>query len=230
MKLFADPRFYDRIAPAYAIAQRSIPLWRGYIRQVLPWLAKGHRVLEIGAGPGMLLGMLARRRHQVVGLDVSWAMLRQARRRLRRFRLPVCLVRGDAVHLPYLDHTFDRVVMTFTLSAIPDAQQTLCEIARVLCPGGILALVDAGFPPSGSRLGTALARLWIALGDSMWDEATLMRRAGLEVIAGRELGVFGSVHLVVGRKPTCEPRATTSWLAGKESWPDLLNGQGDTAR
>jgi ubiquinone/menaquinone biosynthesis C-methylase UbiE len=198
---FNYQRFYDRLAPIYATAIRLIPVWRHYIEQVLPWLPNTGAVLEIGPGPGLLLAQLAGRCPLAVGLDFSPGMIRQAHRHLRRANLPVGLVRGNATCLPFAAGSFDGVTTTFTFSAIPDGPAAMSEMARVLRPAGLLALVDSGFPGDGNLIGRGLVRVWELFGDFMRDEAALMREAGLEVIERREFGAFDIIRLVVGRKP-----------------------------
>jgi ubiquinone/menaquinone biosynthesis C-methylase UbiE len=127
-------------------------------------------------------------------------MLRQAR---GRAGAPV--VRGDAASLPFADAAFEAVVTTFAFSAFPDGDAAMSELARVLAPGGQLALVDAGLPRDGNALGSGIAGLWERFGDFMRDDAALMTEAGLVVETYRELGAFGSVHLTVGRKRLATP-------------------------
>lgn len=201
MPEFPYQRFYDSLAWIYGAAMRAIRPWLAYARQSLPWLPTEGRVLEIGHGPGLLLEELASRYALAAGLDLSLGMIRQARRRLQRAGLPARLVRGDAVALPYRTGSFDGIVATFTLSAIPDGGAAMREMARVLRPGGMLSLVDACLPPDGNLVGTALARLWTLLGDHMRHEAELMRQAGFEVVERREFGAFHGIRLVAGRKP-----------------------------
>ncbi|MBM3136380.1 MAG: class I SAM-dependent methyltransferase [Chloroflexi bacterium] len=197
---FPYQRFYDRLAPLYATAMRLLPVWRRYTEQVLPWLPPGGAVLEIGPGPGLLLAQLAGRYSLAVGLDVSPGMLQEARRRLHRANLPVRLVQGEATHLPFAAGSFDAIATTFTFSAIPDGPAALGEMARLLRPAGVLALVDAGIPGDGNPIGTGLARLWTMFGDFLRDEAALMRQAGLDVIERQEFGAFNGIRLVVGRQ------------------------------
>jgi len=197
---FSTQRFYDWLAPFYAPAQRLLPVWRRYTEAVRPWLPPAGAVLEIGPGPGVLLEKLAGRHPLAVGLDLSPGMLHQAQQRLRDAHRPTRLVRGDAVRLPFARGRFDGVAITFTLSAIPDGLGAVREMARVLRPAGVLALVDAGYPGDSNLLGRGLARLWELGGDFMRDEAALMTQAGLQVIERREFGAFDSIRLVVGRK------------------------------
>jgi ubiquinone/menaquinone biosynthesis C-methylase UbiE len=200
-KPFNYQRFYDWLAPIYATGQRLLPMWRRYTEEVLPWLPPTGTVLEIGPGPGLLLEKLAGRHPLAVGFDLSPGMLREAGRRLRGAHRRTRLMRGDSTDLPFASNSFDGVTLTFALSAIPDGLGAVREMARVLRPTGVLALVDAGYPSDGNQIGRTLAWLWELGGDFMRDEAVLMDQAGLEIVVRREFGAFNSIRLVVGRKP-----------------------------
>lgn len=197
---FNYQRFYDRVARIYAIGMPLIPMWRHYVQQVLPWLPSTGTILEIGPGPGWLLAQLAERYPLAVGLDLSPRMIREAQSHLHHVNLPAPLAQGDATHLPFATDSFGGLAITFTFSAIPDGRAAMTEIARVLCPGGVVALVDAGIPSDGNPIGVGLARLWELFGDLRRDEATLMQEAGLDIIERREFGDFNGIRLVVGRK------------------------------
>ncbi len=193
-------RFYDCIAPVYAAAQWALPVWRRYTHAVLPWLPESRAVLEIGPGAGLLHTLLARKYPFAVALDLAPRMLHETRARLHRTGKPARLVQADAQHLPFARESFDGVALTFVFSAIPDGAAALREMARVLRPGGVIALVDACEPHSGNPVGMWLARQWERFGDFMRDEAALMRAAGLDVIHCREFGAFDSIRITVGRK------------------------------
>jgi len=197
---FGYTRFYDPIAPLYGFGQALLPVWRGYTESVLPWLPPQGRLLEIGPGPGLLLTRLARRSDLAVGLDLSPGMLGECRQRLLMAGLPVRLVNASAGHLPLASATFDVVVLTFAFSAFPDGAGVMGEIARILRPGGVVALVDACLPSDGNWAGVQLAHLWEQFGDFMRDEAGLMEQAGLSIVECKEFGAFNSIRLTVGRK------------------------------
>jgi ubiquinone/menaquinone biosynthesis C-methylase UbiE len=195
-------RLYDGMAPVYAGAMRLLPVWRRYTEAAWPWLwtlPASSAVLEIGPGPGVLLAQLARRFRLAAGLDLSTGMLQQAQRRLGQAGQPALLVQGDAARLPLAAASFDAVVLTFAFSAFPDGLGAMREMRRVLRPGGLAILVDAGLPSDGNCIGVALARAWTLFGDFMRDEASLMAQAGLVVIERREFGAFDGIRLVVGR-------------------------------
>lgn len=104
----------------------------------------GHRVLEIGSGPGEALRDAARRARggRIVGIDVSEPMVRMARARNReaiaRGEIDVRL--GDGVTLGVSGETYDRVVSVHSIYFWRDVENTLAEIASALAPGGRVVL------------------------------------------------------------------------------------------
>lgn len=193
-------RMYDRMAPFYGFFWERVRPWLRYTQTVLPELPKHGRVLEVGPGPGVLHRQLAERSQMAVGLDLSLGMLRQTQRRLRDADKPIRLAQGNAIFLPFAPASFEAVTMTFVFSAIPDGPAALREFYRVLRPGGLLALVDAGVPGDGNAPARFLARMWELFGDFMRDEAALMREAGFEILIRRQFGAFKGMRLVVGRR------------------------------
>ena len=134
-------RNWDKHASTY---DRSMTFWeRRLFGQTRRWIcrqATGH-VLEVAVGTGLNLphypaGVT------IAGIDFSSAMLDIARRRAEELGRPVDLRLGDAHHLDFADNTFDTVVATFSLCAIPDHRRALAEMIRVLRPGGTLLLAD----------------------------------------------------------------------------------------
>ena len=145
-------------------------------------------ILEIWTGAGVLLEKLALRGEAVIGLDLSPGMLAETQARLRSKRMPVNLINGDATHIPLADACVDCIVTTFAFSAIPDGAGAMSEMTRVLLPGGLLALVDAGIPDERQLGGRGFGQSMGIVRRSDADEAVLMRRAGLTVVARREFG------------------------------------------
>lgn len=116
-------------------------LWRKWQQSTLACLPAAGTVLEVGFGPGHLLADLAAAGCQPVGLDLSPAMLRQARRRLRGQGLKVPLCRGRAEALPFATCVFDAVVLTFPTPFVYDPAW-LRHVVRALKPGGSLIVLD----------------------------------------------------------------------------------------
>lgn len=193
-------RLYDRMAPFYASAMRLFPMWLRYVQPVLPWLYQKQAVLEIGPGPGLLHEQLARSHAFTVGLDLSFGMLRHAQHRLLRQKLTPRLAQANAIVLPFADCTFDGIVLTFVFSAIPDDVAALREMQRVLCPMGVVVLIDARVPSHGNVVARGLGRLWALFGDQLRDETAPMRTVGFNVIERKEYGAFHSIRLTVANK------------------------------
>ena len=151
----------------------------------------GHRILEIGCGTGNL-AILAKRLHpkaQIVGLDPDPKALARSRRKAERKALSIQLDRGFSDVLPYPDGSFDRVLsalMFHHLLSLDDKIKTLCEVRRVLRPGGSLHLLDfeGGVAPSGGHL-TRLLHRHRHRTDHLRDDSgdgipTLMKEAGFD--------------------------------------------------
>jgi ubiquinone/menaquinone biosynthesis C-methylase UbiE len=99
------------------------------------------RVLEVAIGTGLNLAHYPDA-VQLTGVEWSPAMLDIARHRAGQLGRAVDLRQGDAQALDFASGFFDTVVCTFSLCAIPDHQQAVAEMARVLRPGGLLLLAD----------------------------------------------------------------------------------------
>jgi ubiquinone/menaquinone biosynthesis C-methylase UbiE len=112
-------------------------------------------VLEVAVGTGLNLEAYPPDT-RLTGIDLSGEMLAIARNRARTLGREVELRQGDAHALPFNNATFDTVVCTFGLCAIPDIDAALDEMARVLRAGGRLILVD--HVASSSRVARGIQR------------------------------------------------------------------------
>ncbi|TKA97330.1 methyltransferase domain-containing protein [Cereibacter changlensis] len=107
----------------------------------------GARILELACGTGRNLRLIQQRHPdvQLYGLDISAEMLRSARRRLGS---RATLAFGDACSFDaqalFGVVEFDRIVLSYSLSMIPDWQRALSHAAAHLAPGGALHVVDFG--------------------------------------------------------------------------------------
>ncbi|AUX68961.1 ArsR family transcriptional regulator [Porphyrobacter sp. HT-58-2] len=100
-------------------------------------------LLDIGTGTGRMAELFAETAERVVALDKNLEMLRVARAKLQH--LPAArieLVQGDFADLPFADAAFDTVLLHQVLHFAPDPAPALAEAARVLRPGGRIAIVD----------------------------------------------------------------------------------------
>jgi SAM-dependent methyltransferase len=95
----------------------------------------GQRVLDLATGPGPVAAA-AERGASVVGVDLSPVMIALASERHPHLTFR----EGDAEDLPFDDATFDAVVCNFGLGHFPDPTRAMAQCARVLVPGGHLAI------------------------------------------------------------------------------------------
>ena len=125
------------------------------------------RLLDIGAGTGNLLELVAERAESALGVDASRAMLTLARARLAERGLAGrCAVRqADMYRLPLPDAGFDAVTLQMVLHYAEDPAAVLAEAARVLAPGGVLLLVDLG-PHGRAELLERHAHRWPGFDDA----------------------------------------------------------------
>ena len=133
---------YDRYAALLSLGQD--PRWRRFlVTRVDP--PRGGRVLDVATGTGAVAAALLRRRPDldVVGIDQSTEMLAEARRRIGA---RVELHEGRAERLPFPDASFDALTFTYLLRYVDDPAATLRELARVVRPGGGIAMLEFGVP------------------------------------------------------------------------------------
>jgi ubiquinone/menaquinone biosynthesis C-methylase UbiE len=110
-------------------------------------LVQGEHVLDVGAGPGLLISEMASYvgpKGHVTGLEISDSMLAVARRRCASMAIAdrITLVKGDATALPFPDASFDVATSTQVYEYVPDVDQALAELYRVLRPGGRALILD----------------------------------------------------------------------------------------
>jgi SAM-dependent methyltransferase len=97
-------------------------------------------VLEIGVGTGVLAVPLAERGLDVVGVDVSPAMLTKLRDKSKNGRPHVTL--ADARRLPFADGTFGGAYLRHVLHLVPGWPTAVSELCRVVRPGGVVLFGD----------------------------------------------------------------------------------------
>ena len=141
---------YDRVTKLHPQRRRSIELLDP---------RPGERLVVIGCGTGADLPLIPPG-VQVLAVDLSPDMLRQARAHARP-GIDFRVMDGMALDLP--DGSFDAALLHMVLEVIPDPYRCLAEAARVLRPGGRLAVFDK-FLPEGDRPGL-LRRAGLALLD-----------------------------------------------------------------
>ncbi|MBE9376410.1 class I SAM-dependent methyltransferase [Saccharopolyspora sp. HNM0983] len=196
-------RYWDRQAPSCdRVMRRADRLLFGDSREWVCSRGRGE-ILEVAIGTGLNLP-LHPRESRITGVEWSGEMLRRTRDRADELGRPVELVQADARALPFPDASFDTVLCTFSLCAIPDEPVAVAEMHRVLRPGGSLLLADH---ITSSNLPVRLLQrladpITTALGGEKFLHRPLphVRAAGFEVEL-RERFRLGIVERITARKP-----------------------------
>jgi SAM-dependent methyltransferase len=180
------------------------------IARLLLALSPGDRVLDIACGPGNFSRAFAAAVGDsglVVGLDASRTMLERGAADLRRSGLSnLSLVRGDATALPFADACFDGVCCFAALHLFADPLAGLDEMARVLAPGGRIALMTSVQRQLGPRgplkpLSERLSGMRVFRQDEIVEA---LQQRGFDEIHQR---VSGLVQFVGGRLVPPSPSA-----------------------
>ena len=219
---------FDGIAARYDAINRLMSmgldrLWRRRAAAAIE-AAPGHRVLDLATGTADVALEVMRQQGEatVVGLDPSARMLAVGKEKIAAAGLAehVDIRLGEAETLPFADDSFDAVTIAWGIRNVADRPAALAEMARVVRPGGRIAILESTEPRSG--LLAPLTRLylrWVVPRLGAWlsresayrylqtsieafpppDEfAALMESSGLEVLAVRPQ-TFGVCCLFVAR-------------------------------
>ncbi len=209
---------FDAIAPRYDRVNRIISLgldrrWRRRAVRALA-LAPGSLVLDLACGTGALAEVAQRHGYRVLGADLSAGMLAE-----RAGSFPAAL--ADVAALPFATGSIDGVLCAYALRNFTDLEVSLAEAARVVRPGGRVAILEVATPPH--RLVRAGHALWFrhavpAIGAALSDPDAyrwlpdsvaylpeerelrdLLRRSGFATV-GRQLLQGGLSQVVTGTR------------------------------
>ncbi len=197
-------RYWDKHAPSY---DRQMAFFeRVLFGDGRAWVcsqASGD-VLEVAIGTGRNLPFYPQS-IRLTGIEFSPAMLELARRRAQELGREIDLRLGDAQALDLPDASFDTVVCTLSLCAIPDERRAIAEMRRVLRPGGRLLLLDhvVGSPRWVRAIQWLLELVTRPLGEEHLRRRPLLQlqAAGFE-IERRERYKLGIVERLAARKPS----------------------------
>ena len=209
---------YDRYSALLSFGQD--PRWRRFLVSRLE-VGPHDTVLDVAAGTGLVTRELVRRFGcSVVALDQSPEMLAVAAERTRD--LPVRIVEGRAENLPFADAEFAGLTFTYLLRYVDDPAATVRELARVVRPGGTMAMLEfdvprgvwrpawelwvrAGLPAAGRVISPGWHEVGRFLGPSIrgfwrsYDPVALFRAAEFDDIRSSRLSLGGGV-VVWGRR------------------------------
>ena len=210
---------YDRYARLLSFGQD--PRWRSFLVSRIP--AGATRVLDVASGTAAVSIELARSvpAREVVGVDQSSEMLAAGRARVRAAGLGdrIDLREGRAESLPFGDGEFDALTFTYLLRYVDDPAATMRELARVVRPGGTVAMLEfcvprgvwrplwelyvrVGLPGAGALVSPAWRDVGRFLGPSIrgfYEQypvdrvLELWREAGLHDVHVRRLSLGGGV-------------------------------------
>ncbi len=208
---------YQHIAPFYDLL--DLPFEYGRYRRIRPLLFEGlsGTLLDAGVGTGRNFPFYPRGA-EVVGIDLSPAMLARAERRRGTAAASIELHRMDVTELAFPDRTFDGAVATFLFCTLPDEVQAagLRELGRVVKPGGLIRLLEYTRPSGAVR--SAMTRLWepwvawaYGAGFDRRTE-TYVPQAGLQLVAS--CFVFDELIKLITARPLPGPAANAH--AGRE--------------
>jgi demethylmenaquinone methyltransferase / 2-methoxy-6-polyprenyl-1,4-benzoquinol methylase len=145
-------RMFARIAPGYDRMNRLMTVgldrgWREFTAAAVAPPAGG-RALDVGAGTGDLLKLLAAWMPDglAVGVDFTLPMIRAGLPKIVGTRERATFVGGDALRLPFPDETFDAITTGFTMRNVRDIADAFREMWRVARPGCVVACLEVARP------------------------------------------------------------------------------------
>jgi ubiquinone/menaquinone biosynthesis C-methylase UbiE len=106
-------------------------------------VASGGSVLEVAPGPGYLAIALARLgSYRIAGLDISHSFVRMATENAKNAGVEIEFRQGNAAEMPFAGDFFDFVVCRAAFKNFTEPVRALCEMHRVLRPGGTAMVID----------------------------------------------------------------------------------------
>ncbi|MFT7597319.1 MAG: demethylmenaquinone methyltransferase/2-methoxy-6-polyprenyl-1,4-benzoquinol methylase [Acidimicrobiales bacterium] len=142
----AVQQMFDTIAPRYDLVNRvmTFRLDVGIRRKTLKSLAlhPGSTVLDLACGTGDFVKALGKGGHTAIGVDLSYGMMAAS-------TVDGSFVQGDLLALPMADNSVDAAVCGYALRNLVALPPFFAELARVVRPGGRIALVDVSAPENG---------------------------------------------------------------------------------
>lgn len=197
-----NEKAWAMFAPFYDLVTFPMRKLRGEV-VALAGLDASSRVLDVATGTGAQARAFANKAGDVVGIDLSEAMLRIARR--ERGLPNLMFRRADAAELPFDDASFDVACISFALHEMPASirERVIGELVRVTRPGGTIIVVDYA-PPHGA-FECAISRIVALYERERYEEFiqsdlhALLRRSGIEIRDDRR-PLLGTAQVVIGSR------------------------------
>jgi ubiquinone/menaquinone biosynthesis C-methylase UbiE len=146
------------------LTRKSLAEFQALARRVAARLAPGSRVLEVAPGPGYFAVELARLGdYHVVGLDISQTFVEIARRNAELAHVDVDFRQGNAAQMPFEDDAFDFLLCRAAFKNFAEPVLALCEMHRVLKPGGRALVIDLRGDASVASINQAVNQMGLGL-------------------------------------------------------------------
>lgn len=146
-------QMFDNISGKYDFLNHFLSMgidiqWR---KKVLKIVTKEQpkSILDIATGTGDLAILLSKTNaEKIVGLDLSNGMLEVGRKKVAEKKLDhlISMIQGDSENLPFEDHSFDVITVSFGVRNFENLKKGLSEILRVLKPSGTLVVLEFSQP------------------------------------------------------------------------------------
>jgi SAM-dependent methyltransferase len=211
--------FWSTVAPFYNADPSNVPsldsaeyqAWIRVIERLLP--TPSADVLDIGTGTGFVALIASQLGHRTIGLDLSTAMLAEARMQADRRGLKASFQIGDAVAPPFAEASLDVIVCRHFLWTLRQPEVALANWFQLLRPNGRVVVIDGfWFAQSKPEEGFDLFerhytdRTRESLPAMSWERveptAELLRTAGFSEVT---MGDLADVHGVADHPPSAEP-------------------------
>ena len=146
-------QMFDHIAPTYDLLNHLLSFgidhhWRrAALRSLKPFAPKRMLDMATGTGDFALLAMKMLHPDSLLGADLSEGMLQVARKKAEGVEC-ICFEKQDCMNLTLADDTFDAATVAYGVRNFPDLERGLCELRRVLKPGGRLVIIELTSPKS----------------------------------------------------------------------------------
>ncbi len=155
--------FWDKISPLYDLFEQVYngKVYRGTGEKVAEFIEPNDTVLECACGTGAISVSIAPKCRRLIATDFAVGMLRQAAKKCRKFE-NVIFRKADITALKCKDNRFDKVVAGNVIHLLPNPEQVLHELERVVKPGG--RIIIPTYINMSKETGTAAVKFITLLG------------------------------------------------------------------